>query len=146
VSVTSSEGLHYKFKVVLESSFNVVWLASFMNCFLQFITISFFGATSQSKLSKGGVFFFFRLCCKIFPTYKANVEEGQLCLILGNAFGFAQYSKTFPPFARYKQFVAFCNGGYNFKVKEFPSKSIAFLHLFFWCALIFIFKFFFHLQ
>jgi len=88
-----------------------------MNHFLRFITISFFGAISWSKLSKGSVLSFFRLCCKVFPPCKASVEEGQLCFILGNAFAFAQYSKMFPPFATYTPFVAFHNGGYNFKVK-----------------------------
>jgi hypothetical protein len=71
------------------------------------------------------------LCCKISLTYKASVEEGQLCLILGNAFVFAQYSKMFPPFARYTPFVAFCNGEYNFKVRLFLSKY------FFLCTLSF---------
>jgi hypothetical protein len=88
-----------------------------MNQFVCFITISFFGATSWSKLSKGGVLSFFRLCCKVSPPYKASVEEGQLCFILGNAFAFAQYSKMFPPFTRYTPSFAFHNGGYNFKVR-----------------------------
>jgi hypothetical protein len=126
VSISLGEVLCYKFIIVFESSFNVVWPIGFMNHFLWFITISFFGATLRSKLSKGGVFSFFRLCCKVFPPYKVSVEEGQLCLILGNAFAFAQYSKMFPPFARYTTFVEFHNGGYNFKVKKFPLKSNAF--------------------
>jgi hypothetical protein len=76
MSIASSEVLRYKFRVVLKSSLNVVWLASFMNHFLEFITISFFSATMWSKLSKGGVLSFFYLCCKVFPPYKASVEKG----------------------------------------------------------------------
>ncbi len=117
VSIPSGEVLCYKFRTVLECSLNVVWRVGFMNQFVCFITISFFGATSWSKLSKGGVLSFFRLCCKVSPPYKASVEEGQLCFILGNAFAFAQYSKMFPPFTRYTPSFAFHNGGYNFKVR-----------------------------
>ncbi len=100
---------------------HVLWIVSYD------ITIFFSSATSRSKLSKGGVFFFFHFCSKIFLTYKASVEEGQLCLVLGNAFVFVQYSKMFPHFARYTPFVAFCNGEYNFKVREFLSKFFIFL-------------------
>jgi len=107
MSIALGEGSRYKFRTILESSLNLVWLAWFMNCFLWFIIIFFFAATSWSKLSKGGVSSFFCLCCKVSPPCKANVEEGQLCFILGNAFAFAWYSKMFPPFARYSPMLCF---------------------------------------
>ncbi len=135
----------FKFRTIFESSFTMVWPIGFMNHFLQFITISFSSATLWSKFFKGGVLFFFRLCCKVSHPYKANVEEGQICLILWNVF-FARYSKMFPPFVKYMPFATFCNGGYNFKVRGFPSKSTVFPHPFFWCSLILICEFFLHLQ
>jgi hypothetical protein len=145
VIITLGKGLHYKFKVVFESSFNVVWLHVLWIVSYD-ITISFSGATSQSKLSKGGVFFFFHFCSKIFLTYKASVEEGRLCLILSNAFVFVQNSKMFPHFARYTPFVTFCNGEYNFKVREFLSKFFIFLAPFLLVFINYISEFFSHLQ
>jgi len=140
VSIVSGKGSHFKFRVI----FDVVWPIGFTNHFLRFITIFFYGVTLQSKFSKGGVLSFFRLCCKVSRPCKASVEEGRICLILCNVF-FAQYSKMFPPFVRYTPSIAFHNGGYNFKVRGFPSKSTAFSHPFFWCSLILICEFLLHL-
>ncbi len=116
----------------------IAWPPCFVGHFLQTTMNSFW---TSSQISKGGVFSFLCLCSNACISYKVNVVEGWLLLGFNNAFAFALYSRMFPPFTRYTPSTAFFNGGYNFSLKGFPSKSIVLSHPFFWWSLILIFEF-----
>ncbi len=127
VMISSDKSKHsrilYGFKTCL-----IVWPPCFVRHFLQTTMKSFW---TLLQISKGEVFSFLRLCLYVCTSFKVNVIEGRLFLGFDNALTFALYSKMFPPFTIYTPFATFLNGGYNFSLKGFLSKSITLSHPFF---------------
>jgi hypothetical protein len=113
----------YSFKICL-----IAWPPCFMR---RFLWTRMNSSWTSSQISKGGVFSFLRLCLNVCINYKINVVKGWLFLGFDNAFTFILYSRMFPSFTRYTPFATFLNGGYNFNLKIFLSKSTTLSHPFF---------------
>jgi len=118
-----------------------VWPTCFVSQFLWTTINSLSRPTLQ--ISKGGVFSFFCLCCKVCIPYKVNINERRLCVSFDNSFNFAQYSKMFSLLQDACLLLHFLNGGHYSFMEGFLFASIILLHL--QCSLIFIFKFLFQL-
>jgi len=143
VSIASGEGLHYKFRTFFESSFNFGLVCKFYELFLT-IHHNYFWVLHHGPNSPRVVFFFFFFLACVAKSHlmlkKTTMPYLRQCICFCSIF------QNVPTFCKIMPYVTLHNGEYNFKVREFPSKSIVFLHLFFRCSLIFIFKFFLHLQ
>jgi hypothetical protein len=115
-----------KFKVVFESPLIVVWLTCFVNHFLQFIIVSFFGTTSQSKLSKGGVLSFFLLLLQSLSSLQSQCWRRMVVPFFKQCIYFCSIFQNVSHLLQNTSSVTFCKGGCDFKVKIFPLESIVF--------------------
>jgi hypothetical protein len=82
--IGSNEMVCSKILSCLETSLTT-WLSCFVKCFL-WTTKSFW---TLSRISKGGVSSFLRLCSNFYVGCKANVVKGRLLLGFDNAFTIA---------------------------------------------------------
>ncbi len=127
-------------KVVWMFGLHVSWIISYVQPKIIYLSLC-------CKLKYPRVVFFPSFTCvaRFIFLIKPNVDERWLCLGFHNVFTFAQYFEMFPPFTICMPSIVFFSGGYNLRVKKFPSAFTIFSHLFFRCSLILLFEFFLHL-